>query len=278
MTYRTISAYVSSPETMDETLGYAVRLAARYGAHLSVIAPGINRTVPAQYYAVGQTMVAQNFLDQAQAVAEENYTAISNWLRNAQVPWDIDDRVLQVVDLRAMLAQKIRYSDLLVIRRPDLEGHTDTTPTALEAALFDARVPLIMVPDTDAPLPEHRAAIGWNDSDEAMQAVRCALPILAEVAETEITIIDPPRHGADRSDPGGSLASFLTRHGATPEITVLARTEPSVAAIINRRIRETGAEILVLGAYSHTRLREAIFGGVTRTMLHSANVPILMAH
>ena len=93
----------------------------------------------------------------------------------------------------------------------------------------------------------------------------------------EIAAIDPSPHGPERSDPGGALCQWLTRHGARAEIAVLARTLPRISEILNRRATETGASLIVMGAYGHSRFREAILGGATRGMLEQAAVPVLMA-
>ncbi len=120
--------------------------------------------------------------------------------------------------------------------------------------------------------------MAWNESDEAMRAARASLPFIAKASETDITIIDPPRHGKGRSDPGGSLACYLNRHGAKSEISIVARSEPKISDTLIRRSREAGVDLLVMGAYGHTRMREAIIGGATRHMLEHSEVPILMAH
>ena len=123
-----------------------------------------------------------------------------------------------------------------------------------------------------------RVLIAWNDGDEALRAVRAALPLLRTAGSADIAIIDPPRTASGRPEPGGALASYLARHGIAAEVSILARTEPDIADILIRRAREIGAGLIVMGAYGHTRLREAIIGGATRHMLERARLPVLMAH
>ncbi|MFV2033667.1 MAG: universal stress protein, partial [Halocynthiibacter sp.] len=109
-------------------------------------------------------------------------------------------------------------------------------------------------------------------------AVRAALPLLIAAEIVNITVIDPPVHGPDRSDPGGALSQMLARHGVNAEISVLAKTLPRVADVLTRHVRDIDADFLVMGAYGHSRFREAILGGATRNMLEQAEVPVLMAH
>ena len=90
-------------------------------------------------------------------------------------------------------------------------------------------------------------------------------------------VVDPPRHGPERSDPGGTLAQMLARHGVRSEVTVLARTVDSTAQVLMNRARDIDADLVVMGAYGRSRLREAILGGATRDMLAKATVPVLLA-
>jgi nucleotide-binding universal stress UspA family protein len=111
-----------------------------------------------------------------------------------------------------------------------------------------------------------------------MVAVRRALPFLKQAQLVNIAVIDPPQHGPERSDPGGALCQMLVRHGVKAEVSVLARTMPRVSDMLNRHLRDLDADLLVMGAYGHSRFREAILGGATRNMLEMAEAPMLMAH
>jgi len=91
-------------------------------------------------------------------------------------------------------------------------------------------------------------------------------------------VIDPPMHGPNRSDPGGLVAQYLSRHGVKTEIDVLSRSMPRVSDVLLRHVTDMDADMVVMGAYGHSRFREAIFGGATRYMLEQATVPVFMAH
>ena len=139
---------------------------------------------------------------------------------------------------------------------------------------------MLVLPDSGAgraPAAK-RVVIAWNQSAEAMSAVRQSLPILKAADLVNIAVIDPPQHGAERSDPGGMLCQMLVRHGVKAEVSVLARTLPRISDVLARHVRDMNADLLVMGAYGHSRFREAILGGATRNMLEKAEVPVLMAH
>ena len=145
--------------------------------------------------------------------------------------------------------------------------------------MFEGRAPVLVVPD-DATLSGQPKTVmaAWNESVEALTAMRMALPFLMSADLVRIVIIDPPQHGPERSDPGGLLSQMLARHGVTCEIDVLSKTMTRVSDVLNRHATDTGSEMIVMGAYGHSRFREAILGGATRNMLEQAKVPVFMAH
>lgn len=111
-----------------------------------------------------------------------------------------------------------------------------------------------------------------------MQAVRRSLPFLKAADLVRIVVIDPPTHGPERSDPGGMLSQMLARHGVNCEIDVLSKTMTRVSDVLKRHAVDTDSDMMVMGAYGHSRFREAILGGATRNMLEQAEIPVFMAH
>ena len=91
-------------------------------------------------------------------------------------------------------------------------------------------------------------------------------------------MVDPPARGPERSDPGGRLCQFLVRHGVKAEVTVLARNRPKVSEVLAEHAMDRAADMMVMGAYGHSRLREAVLGGATRAVLQGTKIPVLMAH
>ena len=120
--------------------------------------------------------------------------------------------------------------------------------------------------------------IGWNESGEAINAIRAAMPLITGADAVHVVVIDPPQHGPNRSDPGGQVSQYLARHGAKVEIDVLSKTLPRVSDVLLRHADDMKADMLVMGAYGHSRFREAVFGGATRDMLEQTDLPVFMAH
>ncbi|MFY0633941.1 MAG: universal stress protein [Vannielia sp.] len=259
-------------------LAHAERLADRFDAHLDVVGIGCDHTQVAYYYAGATALVQQETHDEARRLAEQIEASARARLSSSALRWSVESAVGQMAGLAALISARARIADLVVMPAPYGEGRGPEYETMVEAALFDGQAPVLVVPATPEASPRpRRAVVAWNQSPEAMAAIRRSLPLLVGADLVNIAVIDPPRHGAERSDPGGALSQMLTRHGLRCEISVLARTLPRVSDVISRHVSDIGADLLVMGAYGHSRFREAILGGATRDMLENPPVPVFMA-
>jgi len=141
-------------------------------------------------------------------------------------------------------------------------------------------------PAGPAHAPARRILIAWNGSKEAARAVREALPLLKRADSVDIAVFDPDYQKALHGEsPGDDLLKFLMRHGIDAEILVrqtqragmLKRPSGTGEALLSLA-QERERDLLVLGSYGHSRFRETLLGGVTRTVLESMTLPVLMAH
>lgn len=282
MAYKSILTILTTPADAMKSITAAARLADANDAHLDILALSVDRSQIGYSYIGTGAVLMQAAIERAEDDAKEIEKAARVAI-SAQFPdlrWSLETLVTQMGAMNEVVAARSRMADLVVLARPYGEGRGGDPEAALEAALFEGRAPVLVVPDVDsgAVIAPRRIVLAWDQSSEAMQAARLALPLLKAAAMVDITIIDPPSHGADRSDPGGLLAQYLVRQGVHTEITVLARSMPKVADILLQHMRDKGADMLVMGAYGHSRLREALLGGATRHMLEQMETPVLMAH
>lgn len=279
MAYRTVTTVVTDIELNKPSMAAAIAVAGRLEAHLDVLCLGLDRTQPGFYYAGASAMVIQDNLAQARESAEALEAQTRSLLEGSGVTWSTDSLTAQMVALNGLIAHRTRFSDLVVLPRPYGEGRAYDCEAITEAALFNGQVPVLIIPDQgDFPPEIKNVVVAWNESSEALNAIRFAMPFLQGADNVSIAIIDPPQHGPERSDPGGMLSQMLSRHGVRAEVSVLARTMPRVSDILNRHARDKDADLVVMGAYGHSRFRESILGGATRHMLEVAEVPVLMAH
>lgn len=278
MSYKSIVTVLSDTQTAPAGLAQAARIARREDGHLTVLCIGLDRTEPGFYYAGATAVVMQSNLGQAREDAEALAKLAETELKDTGTLYSVETATVQFAALSSIVAHQSRMADLVVLPRPYGDGRGPEHEAITEAALFGGRVPVLITPDdADPPEDAKRVVIAWNESAEALAAIRSALPLLKTADQVNIAIIDPPKHGPDRSDPGGALSQMLVRHGVRTEVSVLAKTMPRVSDVLCRHVEDVEADLIVMGAYGHSRFREAILGGATRNMLEMAGVPVLMA-
>lgn len=260
-------------------LDAAIALARRQDAHLDVLALGLDQTQVGYFYAGASAIVYQETLERAQSEAETVEAHVRQRLAAEDIRWSVDRAVAQLGAMGALIAQRARFADMVVLPRPYGAGRGPADEAVIESALFEGQAAVMVLPDGMVTPPAFdRIVVAWNQSPEALSAIRRALPMLQRAGVVDITVIDPPAHGPERSDPGGLLSQWLSRHGVRAEVSVLARTLPRVSDVLMRHVRDRDADLLVMGAYGHSRFREAILGGATRDLLETTPVPVFMAH
>ena len=276
MTYNIIATILTDTDQATEGLDASIALAGRMNAHLDIYVVTISHTETNNYYLGAEALMVAEQTRDAMAQREKLEIWLSDRMQGEILRWSMHAATVQGPELTGYLARKLRFSDLVVLPRPYQDN--PEAATLVEACLFTAERPVLMIPKgCKAPDEGGHVLMGWNDGAEALAAARAALPLIRKAEVADICINDPPTHASDRSDPGGAMAQYLMRHGTRSEVAVLAKTEPQIADILLRRAKEVGAQMIVSGAYGHSRLREAGFGGATRSLLEMADLPILMS-
>lgn len=279
MAFKTVTTIITDKHADRAALDAAIEMARREVGHLDILCLGIDRTQPGFYYAGAGAIATQANMTAAEADARALESFAVECMKAHDLEWSTRAIAAQSVGLSQFLSHLIRFSDLVVLPKPYGGNRGQEAEAIVESALFDAKVPVLVIPNDD-PLPKlmKRVVVGWNEGREALVAVRAALSVLKAADNVDVTIIDPPRHGPDRSDPGGALSQMLVRHGVHAEVSVLAKTMPRVSDVLTRHMKDKDADLLVMGAYGHSRFRESILGGATRNILQIAEFPVLMAH
>ncbi len=279
MAYKTILTVLTDTRFAQAPLDQMTALASSQDGHAEALCLGVDRTQTGYYYAGANALVLQETLERAHTEANSVLQFAEDNLKRSGVRWSSDSGVAQLADLGRHVAHRARFSDLVIAPRPYGENRGAEVEAVVEAALFEGRAPVMVVPDSAEPVTQpRRVIVAWNESTEAMAAIRRSLPLLMAADTVHIVVIDPPSHGPERSDPGGMLSQMLARHGVKCEIDVLSKSLTRVSDVLNRHVKDCNAELIVMGAYGHSRFREAILGGATRNMLEKAAVPVLMAH
>jgi nucleotide-binding universal stress UspA family protein len=170
------------------------------------------------------------------------------------------------------------YADVVVIARPESAGQTAGPPGLAESLVLSSGRPIIVFPPRSTVSRVRRILVGWNATRESIRAVADALPVLLKAEAVEVLVVDRERRpGGHGQEPGADIARNLVRRGAQVEVRRLTSGGKDVGRLLLSQAAAFSADLLVMGAYGHTQLREWMFGSVTRTVLYGTSLPVLMS-
>jgi nucleotide-binding universal stress UspA family protein len=269
---------VTGPLFNDGDLRVAATLCEQIDAHLSVLTLALAAPPPVGEYAA---MVSDVWLEQRQADLKElkqRNVAVSDFLSAQAVSSDLSTEYKDIAWADEAIGRRARHADLTVLG-PEMLGHEALKDKTIEGALFSSGRPMLVVPaGTHPTLKPRKVMIAWDGRLEAARAVREAIEVLVAADEVRVVLVDPKANERDHgAEPGADVAAYLARHGVKVTVDRLPSQGMTVAEVLRRHAGDTAAELLVMGAYGHSRLRERIFGGTTRSMLEETTVPVFMA-
>jgi nucleotide-binding universal stress UspA family protein len=171
------------------------------------------------------------------------------------------------------------YADVVVIAQPRPDGRTDRPPGLAESLILTSGRPIIMFPPVSTVSRIRRILVGWNARRESIRAVADAMPALMKAEAVEVLVIEQERTAGHGQEPGAGVARHLARRGVKVETRRLssAKEKKDVGHLLLSQAVTFGADLLVMGAYGHSQLREWMLGSVTRTVLREAGLPVLMS-
>jgi len=177
----------------------------------------------------------------------------------------------------AMFGRVARRFDLAVVAQVD-PGRTEPDDLFIEAALFDSGRPVVVVPYIQKDgLKLDRVLLCWDASRSASRAIADAMPFLRRGKTIDVVMVTDDRD-IDDELPGSEIGEHLARHGLAVEVNRLVAGDLDVASMILSYAADCAADFIVMGGYGHSRLREFILGGVTRSILEQMTAPTLMSH
>jgi nucleotide-binding universal stress UspA family protein len=175
-----------------------------------------------------------------------------------------------------------RYADLTILGQLDPDrGEAEglLRPRPEQVTLASGR-PILIVPYAGRfANVGQRVVIAWNSGREAARAVHDAMPLLVAAEAVTVLTIDPRDGPQGHGElPGADISLHLARHGVKAQVERTVAADLPVGAVLLSRLADLGADLLVMGAYGHSRMRELLLGGATRSLLQSMTVPVLMSH
>ncbi len=174
----------------------------------------------------------------------------------------------------SIVCQRARVSDVCVVGRASY-GRDNSTKPVIEAVLFDSGRPILIAPPQPPKLVGSDIVIAWNRSAAAARALNMAMPLFDEAGRICLVYVDT---GAKQGPSVEEAAAYVERHGFAVDVKTIAPHSQGVGSTLLRYVHTQNSGLLVMGAYSHSRLREVVLGGVTRYVLENATIPVLMVH
>jgi nucleotide-binding universal stress UspA family protein len=284
MSFKNLLVFAEDSDALTPRLDTAIAMAERHGAKLTVCALAEQL---AYYYGIGAEVSADVYLEdaeQAKAVARGVVDAARARLGESGLSSDQGGTVRWATGspdaISEIAARNARYADLSLIGQPAGSAREALLTKVFEGVLLGSGRPLVMIPRVwSGGAFGDRIMIAWTPCKEAARAVSDAMPFIEAAENVHIAMIDPKTgEAAHGEEPGANLAAALARHNVKVVVDPLPSTSKTVAERLLGHAADCGADLIVMGGYGHWRLRESLFGGVTRDMIQASTVPLLLAH
>jgi len=277
MTFKSLLVHLDASPACARRTALAMQLAQDFDAHLAGVGVVQPLVIPGSNHPEAVVRLLQEQWERSRQEARRLVSGFAEGARQAGIAL-VDGR-LDEGEPEDVVSVHARYADLVILGQPDA-GRLVGGTRLLEMVVLNAGRPTLIVPQS---APELRIAgtvlVAWNASREAARAVSDAIPLLVRAARVEIVTVnarpDPRGHG---DNPGADIATFLARHGVKAGVSQTHATSVDIGEWLLSRAADLDAGMIVMGAYGHSRLREMVLGGATRTVLQSMTVPVLMSH
>ena len=279
MTYKNLLVQVDDSRGCARRIACAIDLAAAHDAHLT----GLYVLPEASPAAFAQGFPPELMTDLQQRTRAEAEAALARFgeaARRSQVAFESRiDRVLYT-EVADAVATNARYADLAILGQHDPDDAASGPRYLPEEVMLGCGRPVLIVPYIGpAATFGERVIVAWNASREAARAVNDALPLLRRAKKVGVVSVNPrPWAFAHGEEPGADIGLHLARHGVNVEVQRVEARDIDTANAILSHVADQSADLLVMGGYGHSRLREFVLGGVTRTILTEMIVPVLMSH
>jgi nucleotide-binding universal stress UspA family protein len=276
--YRDLLVTVDDGDTSLKRIAFATALSRQLDAHLTGLYLIQAYTPPPEVGVyLTKEMEAQIYKDETKRAE----TALERFLQAAEdqdLEFDTRSDKGPYHEHAELLSLHARYADLVIIGQPESGNLGDALDPG--DVVLSAGAPVLIVPHIGAPATTaERVMIAWNASRESARAVRDAMPLLERAKSVEVVCFRPSSTATGHGDlPGADIALHLSRHDIKVDVQVLSGDGIDVGNALLSHAADRGSDLLVMGGYGHSRMREAVFGGATRTILKTMTIPVLMAH
>ncbi|WP_147306495.1 universal stress protein [Methylovirgula sp. 4M-Z18] len=278
MTIKSILSVIAAGQS-DDDIRAAIALCQSVNAHLSLLIIALAPSPPMADFGISGSSLWVDALENDVATLHQRGAQVRTLLAREDLSSDVEGEYVEMARAAETIGQRACYADLVLIGS-DLQNHEDVRLRAIIGALFDSSVPLLLSQRTATTTLQPRTIVlAWDSSVEASRAVHASLGLLRKAQKVHVTMVDPDAfYHINGAEPGADVGAYLARHGVTAIVERLPSAGSCVADVLKQHATDVAADMIVMGAYGHSRWRERIFGGVTQAMLTDAPVPVYLAH
>jgi nucleotide-binding universal stress UspA family protein len=279
MTIKTILVHLHDVHRSDRLLQAAIPIARAFDAHII----GISVVPPYVIIPTGESAGTTVTIDEHREAYRVDMMQLKKAFNDAtagqtfNAEWREEDAGMSTV--AAIMVDEARLADLVVISQRSVEWAQSNLFESPERLALETGRPVLLVPNAgNINLPPKRVTIAWNERREAARAVFDALPLLRQAEAVNVLSLTTGRTNTVSDLPGAEICATLSRHGIKCEATTAQALAPDVGSEILRHAKAFGSDLLVMGCYGHSRLREFILGGASRDILAQTDIPVLLSH
>ena len=277
MSYKTILVHVDNGKYAAARIEVAMGLAERFEAHLAGLYTQNSVRLPSYALAEGGEVLIDALRRNEQERHDKAAAAFDAQVRRwglARTEWRTSN-----LEAGAAISLHARYADLVVIGQSAPDDLNDYGRDLPGRVLLHCGRPVLLIPYAYEKRPiGERVLVAWNASREATRAITESLAFLKMAKEVSVAAFNPHSGDGHGAQPGADIAAWLSRHGVRVNVAQQSVPDLDVGNQLLSRAADVSADLIVMGAYGHSRLQEMVLGGVTRTLLESMTVPVLMAH
>ena len=278
MSYKNFLVHLDDRKSCAGRVAAAISLAQAHEAHLTGLYIATDPVLPSNLRAEAPPEYMRMLLEQqkeAMVVAEQNF---GETMRKAGVNADCRSTHMTSSLIPTVISLHARYADLVVLGQPEPDARGEYQSSNAEDVIMSSGRPALVVPYIGpGKTLGQRVMVAWDGGREAARAVGDAMPLLEKAESVSVVVINP-KSGDHEAQPGADISLHLARHGIKVEAQQLEIRDMSVADAILSRMADQAIDLLVMGAYGHSRIREWVLGGTTRQIFAQMTVPVLMSH
>lgn len=279
MTYKTILAILDTADNSGAVADFALAIAAENNAHVIALHAETISAVPlVAPMEIPDPVAVQALQDMAHSETVEVERIFRQRAQASGASFEWRSFATSTGYGASPLIETARSADLLIASQADPARPSDSH-VDVDNFLFESGRPVLMIPYIiRAPKPIRRVLVAWNGSKEAARATFEAMPFLKAADEVEVFSVDPVDTATQSSGMAGAdIAANLARHGVKVTLATAESASKTASAVIENRLSDSSIDLLVMGAYTHSRLWQMIFGGTTKSLLQSMTALTLLS-